>query len=310
VVIPYYGAAAVVAEAVASALDQTLVPHEVVVCDDGSPDDLDAALGALRERVVVVRQPNAGAGAALNAAARAASGEFIAQLDADDLFAPERVEALSDAIVARPDLDIVATDALIELDGRVVARYAEATPFAVEDQQVEIVRRCFFAWPAMRRARFLEVGGFDARYRSASDWAGFLRLILTGSRAGMVDAPLYRWRLSPGSLTASGAFAAEEDAQLLEAVRARYDLAPDQRAVVDEAIADNRRRGGLLALKEALADVRPDARARALAVLAGPGYSGRTRAKAALAAAAPGLVGRRMARRFAEGGVERRFGGA
>ncbi|MCW3017909.1 MAG: hypothetical protein JWN10_217, partial [Solirubrobacterales bacterium] len=58
VVIPYYRGAAVIGEAVESVLAQTLAPLEIVICDDGSPDDLDAALGELRDRVVVVRQEN------------------------------------------------------------------------------------------------------------------------------------------------------------------------------------------------------------------------------------------------------------
>jgi hypothetical protein len=53
---------------------------------------------------------------------RAASGEFLAILDADDLYASERLEALAELAVARPDLDVLTTDALLELDGRAVRR--------------------------------------------------------------------------------------------------------------------------------------------------------------------------------------------
>ena len=47
---PYYRGQATIAEAVRSVLDQTLAPLEIVICDDGSPDDLDAGLGELRDR--------------------------------------------------------------------------------------------------------------------------------------------------------------------------------------------------------------------------------------------------------------------
>src|SRR5665213_142373 len=70
VVIPYYRGADVIADAVESVLAQTLQPAEIVICDDGSPDDLAAALGSLCAKVKIVRQPNGGIASAMNTAAR------------------------------------------------------------------------------------------------------------------------------------------------------------------------------------------------------------------------------------------------
>lgn len=307
VVIPYYRRADVIAEAVRSALRQTLPPYEVVICDDGSPDDLDGALGPLRDRVTVVRRRNGGAAAALNTAASVATGEFVVQLDSDDVFLPRRLEAISDAVVVRPDLDVVATDALIEEDGEVLWRFRDAVPFAVDDQRRAVLRHCFFAWPAMRRSRLLAVGGFDERYRATSDWAGFIRLVLDGALVGMVDEPLYRWRLGAGSISADGAYNAEEEIRLLRQVGDDYALDPVERRTIDEAVDGMRRRATLLRAKEAVADG-GDARRRSLAVAFGPGFSPRTRAKAAVAVAAPGLARRTLAGRFAAGTAQRRFG--
>ncbi|MDO8209851.1 glycosyltransferase [Conexibacter sp. CPCC 206217] len=308
VVIPYYRAAHVIAEAVASALEQTLAPDEIVICDDGSPDDLDGALGALRERVIVVRRENGGAAAALNTAAGIASGEFIVQLDSDDTFMPTRIEAISDAIVARPDLDVIATDALIELDGSPVVRFREATPFETEFQRVAVLKHCFFAWPAMRRSRFMAVGGYDERYRATSDWAGFIRLVLDGASVGMVDEPLYRWRLQPGSISSNGAFNAAEEIRLLQDVMQRYTLAAEELAQANATIALTRQRGLLLEAKEALTDGRDDARNRAFAVVTGSGFTVPTRLKAAATVVSPSLARRALGGRFGEQAIERRFG--
>jgi Glycosyl transferase family 2 len=308
VVIAYYNRADVVAEAVSSALDQTLPADEIVICDDGSQDDLLGALGPLADRVVVVRQENGGPGSALNAAIARAEGEFVAQLDSDDVFLPGRLEAISDAIVARPDIDVVATDAVTELDGTPVSRYGVSNPFEVERQRLEILRRCFFAWPAIRRSRVLEVGGFDDRYYHASDWECFIRLILSGSEVAFVDEPLYRWRLSIGSVTSSGAKTAAEEATFLERTRATHELGSEERAAVDEAIRAIRRRGLLLGAKEALSDGRPDARRRALDLLLARGIALPTRAKAGVAALSPRLARRLLAQSFGEGSIERRFG--
>lgn len=308
VVIPYYRRADVIAEAVRSALDQTEPPHEIVICDDGSPDDLDGALGDLRDRVIVVRRRNGGAAAALNTAVAVASGEFVVQLDSDDVFLPRRLEAIADAIVARPDLDVVATDAFVEQAGSVLWRFLEAVPFAVEDQRRTVLRHCFFAWPAMRRACLVAVGGFDERYRATSDWAGFIRLVLAGAAVGMVDEPLYRWRLGAGSISADGVFNAEEEIRLLLDVAATHDLDADERRTIDEAVVGMRRRATLLRAKEAVADGAAAARRRSLDVVLGPGFSASTRAKAVVAVAAPGLARRALSGRFAAGTAQRRFG--
>ncbi len=157
VVIPYYRGHDVIREAVQSALDQTLRPREIVICDDGSPDDLDAALGSLRAQVKVVRKRNGGVASAMNAATHAASGEFLVQLDQDDAFLPRRIEAIADAIAARPDADIVATDAFVEYAGERVTTLSEAHPFQAVDQRTGILQRCFFLWPAIRHSLLIEI---------------------------------------------------------------------------------------------------------------------------------------------------------
>ena len=79
-------------------------PFEVVVVDDGSTDD-SAAIAQGYEDVLVVRGPARGIGAARNRAIAAGSGEFIAPLDADDLWEPTKIErqlaALSEAVARR-----------------------------------------------------------------------------------------------------------------------------------------------------------------------------------------------------------------
>src|SRR5262249_14579403 len=117
VVIAAYNVADVISGAIESALDQSHAPHEVIVCDDGSTDDLDRVLEPYADRITVIRQENGGEGSAKNAAARAASGEFVAILDADDEYLPGRLQALSQLALARPDLDILTSDAYLAVDG-------------------------------------------------------------------------------------------------------------------------------------------------------------------------------------------------
>ena len=155
VIIAAYQAADVIGDAIESALEQTEPPLEVIVCDDGSTDDIERALRSYRDRIVLLRKENGGEASAKNAASRAASGDFVVILDADDVFLPERLEALGELARARPDLDILTTDATLEVDGRVVRRcYTDAFRFEVADQRRGILEQNFvFGLAAARRER-------------------------------------------------------------------------------------------------------------------------------------------------------------
>jgi glycosyltransferase involved in cell wall biosynthesis len=94
VVIPSFNCARFIREAVDSALAQTVPPLEVIVIDDGSTDNTPEimAVYATDPRVRYLRQKNAGPSRARNSGIRAAQGEFIAFLDADDRWKPDKLE--------------------------------------------------------------------------------------------------------------------------------------------------------------------------------------------------------------------------
>lgn len=225
VLIPAYNAAGTIGEAVESALTQRPKPLEVVVSDDGSEDDLDSALVGFGARVQVVRGPNRGLATARNRAAAAARGELLGMLDADDVWLPGRAAALTQAAAWRPDLSIVTTDAVIVRDGRTEAgTYYAARTFEVGDQAAGVLRSNFvFGAGAVRAQALADVGGYDPLARWAEDWDLWLRLLLRGHRAGLVQAPLYEYRRHASSLTshkvdlAVGVLAALERARPLVA---------------------------------------------------------------------------------------------
>ena len=296
VVIAAYNVAGLVGDAVASALGQTKPPHEVIVCDDGSTDDIETALEPFRDAIVLLTKENGGEASAKNTAARAASGEFLAILDADDLYAPERLEALGELAVARPDLDILTTDAVLELDGEAVRRcYTDEFPFETGDQRAAILRHNFvFGLAAVRRERFLAAGGFDASLRHATDWDLWARLILDGARVGAVMEPLARYRLRGDSLSGDRANLFAGRVRVLEQAATHPSLSGVERQIVAESLAVERRRLALAQARAALAGELSAPRRRSLAVAVGRGHSIRTRCKALAAAVAPGSAGRRL----------------
>ena len=92
VIIPYYRASRTIARAVESALGQTVRPYEILIIDDGSPDDAGIAIKDFSSSVTLIRKPNGGAASARNLGIELAQGEWIAFLDADDYWEPPKLE--------------------------------------------------------------------------------------------------------------------------------------------------------------------------------------------------------------------------
>jgi glycosyltransferase involved in cell wall biosynthesis len=102
VVIPAYNAAKFISQAIESVLQQTLQPLEIIVVDDGSTDD--TAKIAKSFAVRLVRQENLGASAARNRGIREARGEFIAFLDADDLWTKDKLKTQIKYMQTHPEV--------------------------------------------------------------------------------------------------------------------------------------------------------------------------------------------------------------
>jgi GT2 family glycosyltransferase len=279
VIVPTYQAAETVADAVASVLAQTTPAHEIIVCDDGSTDDTAAALEPYLDRITYLWHGNEGAAAARNRGIRAASGEFVTTLDSDDVWLPRYLEAVGMLAAARPDLDLLSTDVWFEIEGEIVGRFYAENPFSVTDQRKAILINCFVGWPAARRSRILEAGGFDESLLVAHDWDAWLRLIFAGSRAGLVDEPLVRYRVHGGSLTANRARSFGERARVLDKARQQADLQQDELEILEASRREALKRARLAEARSGLLERRPGARRHALAAAAGRGLGLRNRVR-------------------------------
>jgi Glycosyl transferase family 2 len=291
IIIPAYQAADTVAASARSALEQTHPAHEVIVVDDGSTDDIEGALRQFGERISLIKKQNGGGASALNAGAEAASGDFIAILDADDAYHPQRLEALAELARDRPDLDLITTDARFVVKGEEVGSFAAHTPFVVEDQRTAIFESCFVGgWPSVRLARLREIGGFDETLRTGYDWDCWARLILDGSQAGLVDETYYDYRLHAGSLTSSRASSLWDRVRLLEKAAANPALRPEERPGVERHLRMHRSRAVVAEAQAALYGSAPSAPLLRLAFSGG--IEPRARLAAILAALAPPLARR------------------
>ena len=305
VVIAAYQAAATIAEAVQSALDQSLPPFEVIVCDDGSTDGTAAALEPYRDRLRYVRREHRGVAATRNAALRLVRGDFFTVLDADDAFLPERLEALAALSSARPDLDVLCTDLLYEVDGRAVGRFGETCPFDIDDQRAAILDRCFCPHPAIRRTALERIGGFDETMRTGSDWECAIRLIHSGAIAGVVEEPLYRYRIHGESLTADRVATLRERVRFLERIGQTQALHDHERSSLGRSVARHRSSLALVETETALRSRAREARKRAFALARTPMVPWRSRCAALAATLAPHAAARALEWRDARSGSGR-----
>jgi glycosyltransferase involved in cell wall biosynthesis len=112
VVIPAYNSAQYLGEAVQSIFDQTFDNYEIIVVDDGSTDNTRELVESYGGRIRYVRQENGGASKARNRGIAEARGTYIAFLDADDCWEPEKLEKQINILESNPNLGMVFTDAV------------------------------------------------------------------------------------------------------------------------------------------------------------------------------------------------------
>jgi len=300
VVIAAYQVAGVVNDAITSVLEQTAPALEVIVVDDGSTDGLETVVARHGDRVRFLRhEKNSGAAAAMNTGAKAARGDYVVFIGADDVFASERLAALGELAQARPDLDILTTDAWISVHGRVFRRFNDEThPFEAADQRRGILLANFvFGHTAVPRERFLEVGGFDESIRWTSDWELWARMILSGSRVGSVAEPLATYRLHERALSSQPLQQLRGILATMTRIAQHPALTEDEGRVVAARLAWTRREIAVGEATQALLDGVPGARRRALGVFSERAHAMPVRMRALLAWLLPGVARRVLARR-------------
>jgi GT2 family glycosyltransferase len=113
VIIPTYNRADLLGRAIKSALEQTITPAEVIVVDDGSTDNTAAVVQAFGNRVRYMRVPNGGVSRARNAGIAAATGDWVALLDSDDIWEPSKLETQLALATGTPEIEWIVTGCVV-----------------------------------------------------------------------------------------------------------------------------------------------------------------------------------------------------
>ena len=177
VVIPTYERIATLSRAVDSVMAQTFSGFELIVVDDGSTDATDEMILRDYPAVRLHRQENTGVSSARNAGVALASGEWIAFLDSDDAWLPEKLERQLSHLAQEPELRLSHTDEIWIRNGKRVNQ-----PKEYAKSGGSIYRRCLplcCICPSsalIRRDLFDEIGGFDETFPVCEDYDLWLRI--------------------------------------------------------------------------------------------------------------------------------------
>ncbi len=173
VIIPVYNGEQTIGRAIASVLGQTMPPRELIIVDDGSTDQTKSVIGSIESVQVPIRyvyQENARQAAARNHGARVAGGEWLAFLDADDVWLPEKLALQAKVVQEEPELHAVIGNYLIR-DGQREFRCIPDVIALDRTTPAGLLEANFFWLPAvvLKKSAYKALGGIDEEFRNAED---------------------------------------------------------------------------------------------------------------------------------------------
>jgi glycosyltransferase involved in cell wall biosynthesis len=202
VIIPAYNAEQYIERAIHSAIAQSYPASEIIVVDDGSKDRTFEIASGFGSPVKVIRQPNSGVAMARTTGVQLASGDWIALLDSDDMFLPEKLQRQRQIIESNKTLAIVYSGVRLLSDSGVTSDRPAFSPEKL--------------WPALRfrspivpstavirKSALVEAGYFNTSFRICDDWYCWLSFVRRYSATAFdaANEPLCIYRVSEGSLS-------------------------------------------------------------------------------------------------------------
>ncbi|HJT26333.1 MAG TPA: glycosyltransferase [Pyrinomonadaceae bacterium] len=243
VIIPAYKVAPFIRETLESVFAQTFTDFEAIVINDDSPDtpQLEQTLESYSGKIVYLKQPNRGAGAARNSGLRVARGEYVAFLDGDDVWLPEFLTEQLKLIQSKGGYDLAYADAINfgeqgydnATNMSYNPSYGEVTFLKLLCGECSIVTSTVLA----RREPIMRVGCFDERFVNSQDFDLWLRLARdANARITYQQKVLARRRIYRGSLASDPLRSFAGELSVLNNMRGRDDLTAAEREALENTL--------------------------------------------------------------------------
>lgn len=213
VVIPTYQRAALVAYAIRSVLSQSYTDMEVIVVDDGSADNTRCVLSRFGRGIRVIHQSNQGLSAARNAGIRASAGRYVAFLDDDDEWMPDRLKVQVPRLDSDDQIGLVSANVdTHDETGRFLGQWFEyhRPPPMLSVETLFLYNFIPVPTVVVRRSVLDDVGWFDTSLKSCEDYDLWLRVVAR-YRVHKCDECLARYRQSATGMSRERAHAIRSD---------------------------------------------------------------------------------------------------
>jgi glycosyltransferase involved in cell wall biosynthesis len=227
VIIPAYNAMAYLPETLESVLNQTFTDFEVLIINDGSPDGIVEWASEIKDsRVKLISQENQGLSGARNTGIWSSQGEYLAFLDADDIWEAKKLEKQVEYLEKHLDVGLVSSwIANVDRNGNFIDLYDCSE--GGKDLTKELFRSNILycgSTPLVRRICFEKVGFFERSLSSAADWDMWLR-IAVHFPIFVIQEPLVQYRRYPNSMSTNFRLMIQE---LDEVMERSVQLAPKE----------------------------------------------------------------------------------
>lgn len=240
VIIPAYNAVRFVTEAIDSVLTQTFQDFEILVVDDGSTDGTMKVLTEkYGDKICYLRKENGGVSRARNYAIERAQGKYVALLDADDLWMPEKLEKQVALLEANQDIGLVYTGA-IKVDEKLnfkenieAERYDDACEALLVKMNILILSSAI-----IRRELVLQTKGFDPQFSTCADKEYWLRLGLLTQFAPVKDY-LVKYRDVTGSMSSNPDLSKRDTLETLNKFFNNPDLPEKYKKLKNKSFSNN-----------------------------------------------------------------------
>lgn len=221
VIIPCYNQAQYLPKSVESVLAQTFRDFEIIIVDDGSPDNTVQVAEELiakhtDARIRLIRKANGGIASARNFGISASKGHYLLPLDADDQLMPNFLEKALEQMSLNDGIAIAFTD--IQHFGARTDVYRSG-PYSLD---VELVDNRIPSCSLFKKEMFEALGGYDESFRSYEDWDFWIRALAAGWKASHIPEPLFCYRKRQESDEGLLAYGNRNRKSLLEMLRSKH----------------------------------------------------------------------------------------